>query len=704
MTFLCALFQTGKQMKRLNVVNWLRDVSISRKLYFTVGIMATLIIIELVTLSFAIKTLSSVRALVGAEGLWSKAQKDAAYSLGKYGRSHDEADYLEFKKFLRVPLGDHVTRMELLKAKPDMEVARQGFLEGRFHAGDIDGAINVLTRFHNISYIQKAVAAWSAADTLMLEFVALGDELHREITSSTSSPDRVNELLRRMDPMNDRFTVAEDEFSFTLGDGSRWLEQLILKLLLGLVLTVEISGLTLTIVVSRSISRGLNEILDTSARIASGDLTARARAFSGDEIGRLAVSFNDMTATLQEYIDALKKSEEDLKVSTKLAEQSAVVKENFLANMSHEIRTPMNAVIGFTDILEHSNLDEEQKQVVEYLKISGKNLLAIINDILDYSKIESGMIAIEQTPFSIHTVFESLRVMLQQKVEGKHLHLELRADKDIPANVIGDPTRLMQILLNLADNAVKFTEQGSVGIYADVVSNTRDSVTISFQVKDSGEGIPEDKFSVIFERFTQARADTTRKHGGTGLGLSIVKSLVALQNGQLSLKSEKDIGSIFSFTLTYKKVPQDITDAPGEQPVPAPVPQPLSADTEGKKLPLVLYAEDNLLNQVLVTKAMKPYGITVEMADNGQIAVDKLRNKHYDIVLMDIAMPKMDGHEATRLIRTELKSNVPIIALTAHAMNEERERCFQSGMNDFVSKPFDARDLYARIMALYKPA
>ncbi len=507
-----------------------------------------------------------------------------------------------------------------------------------------------------------------------------------------------------MDPMNDRFTRAEDEFSYSLGDGSRWLEHLILKLLLGLVLTVEISGLTLTIVVSRNISRGLNEILGTSAKIASGDLTARARAFSHDEIGRFAVSFNDMTATLKEYIDALKKSEEDLKVSTKLAEQSAVVKENFLANMSHEIRTPMNAVIGFTDILEHSNLDEEQKQVVEYLKISGKNLLAIINDILDYSKIESGMIVIEQIPFSIYTVFDSLKVMLAQKVEGKHLHLELRADKAIPQNVIGDPTRLMQILLNLADNAVKFTEKGSVGIYADVVSTTRDSVTISFQVKDSGEGIPEDKFSVIFERFTQAHADTTRKHGGTGLGLSIVKSLVALQNGQLSLKSEKDIGSIFSFTLTYKKVPQDIKDVQEEAAIAAPVQQPQPETKEEKKLPLVLYAEDNLLNQVLVTKAMKPYGITVEMADNGAIAVEKLRQKHYDLVLMDIAMPKMDGHEATRLIRNELKSNVPIIALTAHAMNEEREKCFQSGMNDFVSKPFDAKDLYARIMALYKPS
>ncbi len=691
-------------MKRLNVVKWLKDVSISRKLYFTVGIMATLIIIELVTLSFAIKTLSSVRALVGAEGLWSKAQKDAAYSLGKYGRSHDEDDYLEFRKFLKVPMGDHITRMELLKPNPNMDVARQGFLEGRFHPDDIDGAINVLTRFHNISYIQKAVAAWSSADTLMLEFAALGDELHREITSPTSSPEKIKELLRRMDPMNDRFTRAEDEFSYSLGDGSRWLEHLILKLLLGLVLTVEISGLTLTIVVSRNISRGLNEILGTSAKIASGDLTARARAFSHDEIGRLAVSFNDMTATLQEYIDALKKSEEDLKVSTKLAEQSAVVKENFLANMSHEIRTPMNAVIGFTDILEHSNLDEEQKQVVEYLKISGKNLLAIINDILDYSKIESGMIVIEQIPFSIYTVFDSLKVMLAQKVEGKHLHLELRADKAIPQNVIGDPTRLMQILLNLADNAVKFTEKGSVGIYADVVSTTRDSVTISFQVKDSGEGIPEDKFSVIFERFTQAHADTTRKHGGTGLGLSIVKSLVALQNGQLSLKSEKDIGSIFSFTLTYKKVPQDIKDVQEEAAIAAPVQQPQPETKEEKKLPLVLYAEDNLLNQVLVTKAMKPYGITVEMADNGAIAVEKLRQKHYDLVLMDIAMPKMDGHEATRLIRNELKSNVPIIALTAHAMNEEREKCFQSGMNDFVSKPFDAKDLYARIMALYKPS
>ncbi len=295
------------------------------------------------------------------------------------------------------------------------------------------------------------------------------------------------------------------------------------------------------------------------------------------------------------------------------------------------------------------------------------------------------MIVIEQTPFHVRTTLDSLHVLLQQKASEKKIGLKFHIDKNIPDTIIGDPTRLMQILLNLADNAIKFTEQGSVEINANRLNATGDTVTIEFLVKDTGEGIPEDKFSVIFDRFTQVSAETTRKHGGTGLGLSIVKSLVALQHGTLSLKSEKNKGSVFSFTITYviaKKAGELISS------------EIQSTDAPQQKALQILLAEDNPLNRLVVLKAFKNYGIEIDLAEYGKIAVEKMKEKHYDLILMDIQMPEMDGHEATRIIRNELKSGIPIIALTAHAMNEEKEKCFRSGMNDFVSKPFNAKDLY----------
>ena len=470
-------------MKSFFLVKWLNNISITRKLYFTVGIMATLIAIELVTLIFAVNTLSAVRACVGAEGLWSKAQKNAVYSLQRYGRTHDEADYRKFLEFLKVPLGDRTARIEMQKENTDLKVARQGFLEGRLHPDDIDGAISLFSRFKNNSYIGDAIGVWTKADTLIAELVVVGREVHEEVAKGAPSQDRINQILLEVGPANDGLTQLEDEFSATLEEGSRFLAGLILKILLGIVLTVEICGLTLTILISRGIVKGLKGIIVSAEKVAAGDMKSRAKVFSNDEIGILANSFNDMTAKLEQNIIALRESEEQLKISKEEAEHSVVIKENFLANMSHEIRTPMNAVIGFTTLLENSNLDEQQQQFVQAIKISGQNLMTIINDILDYSKIESGMVIIEETPFNIRNIFDSLNLLVKRKAEEKKLQLGYNTGSNIPASLIGDPTRLIQILLNLTDNAIKFTEKGTVTVSANLKEETADHATIEFEVR-----------------------------------------------------------------------------------------------------------------------------------------------------------------------------------------------------------------------------
>jgi PAS domain S-box-containing protein len=285
-------------MERRSALQWFRDIPIARKLYFTVGIMATLIVVELVILWFAVGTLSSVRAYVEGEGLWSKGQKDAVYHLQKYSHTHSEADYRTFLTFMTVPLGDHKAREAMLKPTPDREAARQGFLEGRNHPDDIDGMIDLMLRFHNEYYIHKAIEAWTAADPQIMHLMPVADRLHSEIHSPAPSRQVIDSLQSDIQQTNEKLTDLEDNFSYALGEGSRWLEMVILKLLFGVALTVEITGLLLAFSVSRSIQKGLAEIIRASQAIARGDFDDKAIIYSRDEIGTLAASLNAMAEEL----------------------------------------------------------------------------------------------------------------------------------------------------------------------------------------------------------------------------------------------------------------------------------------------------------------------------------------------------------------------------------------------------------------------
>ncbi len=312
-------------MKGVSLFKWFRNVSIAKKLYFTVGIMATLIALELGALIFSINTLSSVRAYVSGEGLWSKAQKDAMYQLLRYSRTHDEADYEKFKEFMKVSGGDHKTLVELNKPNPDMEVARQGFIEGRNHKDDVDGMIKLFTRFNRIYYINKAIKAWAAADSSVTEFIPIGEQLHKEINSLHPSPEKINAIVQLIDPLNARLTVLEDEFSYTLGEGSRWLENLVLRLLFLIALSVEITGLTLAIIVSRNIQKGLNEILQSAKAVAKNDFSRKAQAFSKDEIGILANNFNTMAEELQRSMHDIEQAQQKFKGLLESAPDAIVI-------------------------------------------------------------------------------------------------------------------------------------------------------------------------------------------------------------------------------------------------------------------------------------------------------------------------------------------------------------------------------------------
>lgn len=1033
--------------------------------------MTCFFVIEMLCLFFVINTLSSARAYVGAEGLWSKAHKDGVHELEKYASTQNEAYYQRFQEHIKIPLGVKKARLELQKEKPNVQMARQGFLEGKNHADDIEGMVNVFIRFNSLSFFKNAIALWTSADQSIEKLIQLANELHAEINSPAPSEAKIKTSLTKIELVNAQLTNIQNKFSYTLGNGARWLENLIMSLFFIMALTIVAIRLFITVSIAKGISKDLNEIIVSAKKIAKGDFSRRAISHSKDEIGELVHSFNKMTDELESTINELKLAEKKVSASeralaeaqrlchigswewdlttnkiswsdelyriyglhhrefsgtyksfiervhpddrsyikmvvetantqkrginyvhriirkndgtvrlingrgraiiengitikfvgtaqditekehaeekirksqaalieaqhlahlgswewsvstnkvlwsdelyhiygldphefdatyeaflkcvypedrtyvdqlikdagkkkkpldyfhriirkrdgkirmlqcygravldekgnlvkitgtaqdvteakqnedrikqlsliasesrngilvldkygkvewvndgfvklsgytsedligtsaeilrngeatghkpgtttyetllrekkpviyeaenyakdghkywaqttlsplldeegnihkiiaidsdiTKLkqteeelinakikAEQSKKIKEEFLANMSHEIRTPMNGIIGFARLLEDSPLTESQKEYLGAIKTSGSNLLVIINEILDFSKLEAGKVVFEERKIDLNSCIESNIQMMQTKLEDKKLKLTTDLDVNIPHIVLGDQVRLSQVLINLISNAIKFTEEGEIKVSTRLVSEDEECAEIEFCVHDTGIGIPEHKLGLIFESFSQASSHTTRKYGGTGLGLTISKKLVELQGGTITVKSEVDKGSDFIFTLTFKKYHDSECEDDCN-----------TANTVEFK-PLnkikILLVEDNKLNQLLASRVLENWQTTPDIAANGKIAIEKIKEGHYDLILMDIQMPEMDGYETTIHIRKNISQELPIIAMTANAMVGEKEKCLEAGLNDCISKPFDLVELYSKIV------
>jgi CheY-like chemotaxis protein len=359
--------------------------------------------------------------------------------------------------------------------------------------------------------------------------------------------------------------------------------------------------------------------------------------------------------------------------------------------MSHEIRTPMNAIIGFTKVVLKTELTTKQKEYLNAIKTSGDTLIVLINDILDLAKVDAGKMIFVQIPFKMESALTAMLLLFETKIQEKHLELVKVYDKNIPKVLMGDSVRLHQIVLNLVSNAVKFTSQGKITVSVLLMNENENSVSIKFSVQDTGIGIAENKIDSIFEKFQQATSTTSSLYGGTGLGLAIVKQFVEAQGGTLFVESKLHQGTTISFLLDFQK-----TSGNGE-----PEPGPIELRQERKNLQ-VLVVEDMALNQLLLRTLLDDFGFTSEFAANGKIAVKKLESKSYDIILMDLQMPEMNGFEATTYIRNTLKLKIPIIALTADVTNVDVEKCKAVGMNDYIAKPIDEKILYRKITQLVK--
>jgi signal transduction histidine kinase len=555
-----------------------RDVSIARKLYFVVGIMALLIVGELLTLRLAMHTLSAARAFVGGEGLWSKSQKNAAISLQRYGRTKDPADFASFVADMQVPEGDHQARMELFKPAPNLALVRDGFLRGRIDPGDVDPMIDLLKRFRWTSYLSRAIAIWARADDLLSELKTAGLAYRDAVIADDAAAATAS--LAEIKRLNERLTVLEDEFSYVLGEGSRWIEYVVLTLLSLAVLAVESVGLTLTFLTSRSISRGLNELNATAVHIGRGNFSGRVAPRSRDEIGQLARSVNQMGELLGRSYAEL-----EVRVKERTAELEGIASENarlyevaqralrtredFLSIASHELNTPLTTLSLHLQMAQQKMAQQKMARgdlrehpldgIARALEASERQVLRLtrlVEDLLDVSRIKGGKLTFVFAPVNVSEVVREVVDRFREQLTNVGSSVTTEIEDGIVGSL--DQIRIEQIADNLLVNVVKYAPGQPLR-----VSLGRAGGLATLVVEDRGPGIAEDKQQTIFERFE--RGDTRSSAGGLGLGLFIVKELVDGQGGSIRVQSRVGEGARFIVELPLHQELREERNARNEE-------------------------------------------------------------------------------------------------------------------------------------------
>ena len=939
------------------MIRWWENASVAKKLYAVVGLMAALVVTELFTIFFAMATLSSVRAFVAGEGLWSKAQKNAIHNLYQFALTRDENNFKEFQDLMQIPAGDRTARLELLKPDFNREVVRQGFLAGANNPDDIDGMIDLLVRFNNVSFVKDAVTAWTNADAQLDDLRAEAANLRTIVIDEGLGSPQIKKAMDRIARTNSELTKYEIHFSAALGAGSRWLESFLKKILVITAFSVELTGILLTFRFTRHLVRTLKHLRSTATAVGRGDFSAVAPVRSKDELGQTAEALNKMTSSLRRSIlensrttDTLRRSEQryrtlveaiseettvfmldlngvvttwdpgserimgytryevigknesifysmedvlclqpkknlqialsegrfeaemvhlkkngttlwanvvvrptfdqhgkaigfskvirditrrkeyevnlsnlnmDLErrvqlrtrdlmrseaqvrliansmpvliaqldinetflfvndafcswftenqqflgktirevigeerygfnapfikralkgesvcyerrstvkamecvfnvllipefsehgeicgcilVATDVSNYKAVetelinakraadvaneAKSAFLANMSHEIRTPLTAILGYLELLLTGEMIADKRAAsLNSIKRNGKILSDLIDDILDLSKVEAGMLEIDKASVALSEMLAEINSMMGAKSVEKGLQFSIDMDSNVPTVLRTDWLRLRQILINIIGNAIKFTDHGSVTTKVRLAHPEDPLSRVEFVITDTGRGINPDQQERIFAPFTQADPSTTRKYGGTGLGLGLSKKLAQALGGDVILTSSKPgEGSTFIASIANERPDTNSLSPIQEKDAKQPF---LDQSVEILKNRKILVVDDSEDNQELVKMFFAPMNAQIEIANNGEEGVIKAFAGSFDVILLDLQMPVMDGYQAIQTLRKN-GYHKAVIALTAHAMEKERNRCIASGFDDYISKPIN---------------
>jgi signal transduction histidine kinase/CheY-like chemotaxis protein len=699
---------------------WFKNVSISRKLYFTVGTMAILIGVELFVLLFSLSTLSSLRAYVGGEGLWSKAEKDAVFHLYRYGVSRTERDYELFEQFMRVPMGDAKTRRELLKPDGDTRVAREGFIEGRNHPDDIDGMISLFVDFSTVSYIKKAINIWGDAQAIAMQLLPMAQALHEEITAPHPSQTRIDELLASIYDINEKLTSYEDEFSFTLGEGSRWLERVVLKLLFAMALTVEATGLFLAVSVSRGIHKGLTNIIRAADSFSAGDLSSRARVLSGDEIGVVANSFNEMAGSLQTQVKELAQLNESLRLEIGKRERAETAVRQAYARLetahqelqhqtadrlhaeemlrqsekmralgqltggiAHDFNNLLGVIIGSVDVL-----IDTLRDMPEQIELANEILKSALNG----SRLTRRLLAVGRNqPLNPQRV--DLSVLLGGEIEmlrrtlGESIHVEAVSAPKLWFTS-ADPSQIGDALLNLALNARDAMPSGgtlwieAANLHLDAqtaaaYSEVGEGDYVVLTVTDTGTGMPQSVVQRAIEPFFTTKPPSV----GSGLGLSMAYGFAKQSGGHLDIESSVGMGTKVSIYLPR-------ACEPPERPI-EPITPPAAEAGEPKGIETILLVDDNQSLTAVTMRNLTALGYKVVPATNARSALSVLASEAaVDLLFTDVVMPGgMSGPELAEAAR-RLRPGLRILFTTGYA-----EMCVDHPDRQVLRKPYGRRGL-----------
>lgn len=521
-----------------------KNFSISTKLYFVVGTMALLIVMELLTLKFAMNKLSAVRAFVGGESSWSKAQKTGVHQLHQYITTGNVAFYNSFKESLKVPEGDRLARTELMRPNPDLEVVRASFIQGEIHPDDLDNVIILLRDFHKISYIKEAIRSWTLGDKLLVDLSQEADTFYELQRNNKLTSEKRLEIAANVNRLNYEISLAEANFSSVLGEGSRWLERLVFMILFGFVLTVEFVGLTLTYFTSRSISNGLKDLIDASREISNGNFSKKITVKSDDEIGQLTQAINEMGSILEKSYKELSDSHNVLekKVAIRTAELNAALlsRDEFLSVASHEIRTPLTALTMQLEMMgrfmKKNNVHNEALESQIEKSISHVRRMSVLQNLLmDVTSMRVGKLELKKDEIDLNEVVTQSISQFDGEIKFSRSEKPLRGEFD--------SIRMVQVISNLLSNAIKYGDGKPVEVISEVTNHG-----FVIKVRDHGKGISKEQHDKIFERFE--RLHHREEIPGLGLGLYIARQIIEAHGGTLDLESEVGNGSVFIVTLS----------------------------------------------------------------------------------------------------------------------------------------------------------